>query len=109
MPKIRVTEVAKLPTGTARFQETVPALKAAYLAKVSEGKVTHVPNWNTAATEDGYTTTTTVSIWNNSTDYETFKNYVSSNYGAARQEYYYSIGKGHEGKNVGAIVTEQQE
>lgn len=109
MPKIRVTEVAKLPTGTARFQDTVPALKAAFLAKVSEGKVTSVPNWNTAATEDGYTTTTTVSIWNNSTDYEAFKNWVISNYGAARQEYYYSVCKGHEGKNVGAIVTEQQE
>ena len=109
MPKIRVTEVAKLPTGTARFQDTVPALKVAFLAKVSEGKVTGLPNWNTAVTEGGYTTITTVSIWNNSTDYQAFKNWVISNYGAARQEYYYSIGKGHEGKNVGAITTEQEE
>jgi len=109
MPKIRVTEVAKLPTGTARFQDTVPALKAAFLAKVSEGKVTSVPNWNTAATEDGYTTTTTVSVWNNSTDYEAFKNWVISNYNLAKSEYYHSVCKGHEGKNVGAIVTEQQE
>ena len=108
MPKMRVTEVAKLPTGTPRFQETVPALKAAYLAKVSEGKVTHVPNQDTVTTEAGYTTITTVSIWNDSTDYETFKNYVTSNYGAARQEYYYSVCKGH-AAGVGAITTEQQE
>lgn len=106
---MRITEVAKLPTGTARFQDTVPALKTAFLAKVSEGKVIAVPNWNTTVTEDGYTTITTVSVWNDSTDYQAFKNYVISNYGAARQEYYYSVSKGHEGKNVGAITTEQEE
>lgn len=109
MPKIRVTEVVKVPAGTARFQDTVPALKNAYLAKVSEGKVTSIPNYSTTITEDGYTTSTTISIWNNRADYEAFKNWGISNYGAAKSEYYFSVCKGHEGKNVGTVTTEQEE
>lgn len=108
MPKIRVTEVAKLPTGTARFQETAPALKAAFLSKVAEGKVAIIPNWNTTVTENGYTTTITECLWNNKDDYEQFKNWAISNYHLLKSEYYYSIFKDHNGK-TSVITTEQEE
>lgn len=107
MPRIQVVEIAKLPTGTARFQETVPALKNAYLAKVAEGKVTHLPQ-TIVNSGDGYTTTTTTSIWNNNADFQSFKNWVISNYGFLRSEYYYSVSKGHENKDVGANTTETE-
>jgi len=109
MPKIQVIETTKLPTGTARFQDTIPALKEAYLAKVTAGKVVHTPNYSSIVNHgDGYTTITTTSVWNNSSDLEEFKNFVHSNYSAARAEYYHSVCKGHEGKNVGTIYTETE-
>lgn len=107
MPKIRVKEIIKIPTGTPRFQETVPALKNAFLAKVSEGKVTHLPQ-EIVDHGDGYSTITTTSIWNNQNDYNIFKNWVIENYHLAKSEYYYSIGVGHPGK-VSQIITETEE
>ncbi|NDB57959.1 hypothetical protein EB001_05890 [bacterium] len=89
MPKYRVTEVIKLPIGTPRFQETIPALVTAYQTNVDAGKVTRVPS--TWVDADGYRTTTTSSIWNRLDEYETFKTFVLDNYTCLQAEYYYSI------------------
>lgn len=110
MPKIRVTEVTKLPTGTARFPDVTPSLKEAYLAKVAEGKVTHIPNYSSTVDHgDGYTTTTTTSIWNNRSDYEAFKSWVDSNYRCAKTEYYYSIQREHDTVKLSQVITETEE
>ena len=106
MPKIRVTEVVKLPTGTPRFPDVIPALKEALQVKIAEGKVTLLPQ--TWVNENGYTTTTTVNLWNNKSDYEAFRNWVVENYTLARTEYYYYAGMGHEGKTSYKVtVTEE--
>ena len=108
MPKMRITEVATLPTGCARFQDTVPELKNAFLAKVAEGKVVSLPNWSTVTSADGFTTTTTVSVWNDKADFETFKNWVLANYSTLRAEYYYEVFKNQDSKAT-VITTEQEE
>jgi len=106
MPKIRVTEVIKLPTGTPRFQDTVPAIAVAYQAKVTEGKVTRVPStW--VNHPDGCTTTTTTSIWNSMSDYEVFRDDFQNNYTCLQAEYYYSITShpDNRGKNLTKTIT----
>lgn len=105
---MRITEVATLPEGCARFQDTVPELKNAFLVKVAEGKVVSVPNWSTVTTAEGFTTTTTVSVWNNKADYEAFKNYVIANYSTLKAEYYYEVFKNQDSK-ASVITTEQEE
>lgn len=90
MPRLKVTEIVKLPTGTARFPEVTPALKTAYAAKVAEGKVTPVPQ-SIIDHGDGYTTTTTASIWINEAEYQAFRNYHDTNFKFARDEYYNAI------------------
>lgn len=108
MPKIRVKEIAKIPTGTPRFQDTVPALRNAFLAKKAEGKVTHLPQeWVDHG--DGFTTITTTSIWNNVNDYEAFKNWAIENYHHAKSEYYYAVRNLANGKGVTTAVTETEE
>jgi hypothetical protein len=75
---------------------------------VSEGKVTHLPQ-EIVDHGDGYTTTTTTTIWNNQNDYNTFKDWAIANYHLLKSEYYYSIGIGHAGKGVAQVVTETEE
>ena len=93
---MRITEVATLPEGCARFQDTVPELKNAFLVKVAEGKVVSLPNWSTVTSAEGFTTTTTVSVWNDKADYETFKNWVIANYSTLKAEYYYEVFRFHD-------------
>lgn len=109
MPKMRVTEINKLPTGTARFPDVTPALKEAYLAKVAEGKVTHLPQ-TVINHGDGYTTTTTVSVWNNKSDWETFKTWAETNFRLAKSEYYFAIHKEHHAiTTLSQQITESEE
>jgi len=90
MPKIRVVTVLSLPEGTPTFSDITPALKNAYLAKVAEGKVTHLPqSW--VDNGNGWRTTTTTSIWNTRSDYEEFVNFFETNYRMLQDEYYHAI------------------
>ena len=106
MPKIRVTEVVKMPTGTARFPDVTPAVKEALQVKIAEGKVVLSPT-QTVVNEDGYTTTTTVNVWNNRSDYESFKNWFAENYTLAKNEYYYYASLGHSEYSYSYTETEE--
>jgi hypothetical protein len=108
MPKYRVTFVTKLPTGTPRFSDATPAVKEAYLAKVAEGKVIPQPG-SYVNHGDGYTTTTTINVWNNKSDYESFKSWFDSNYTFENTEYYYSIQREHDTVQLSQVTTATEE
>ena len=95
MPKIRVVEVCKLPEGVARFQSTVPELKSKTDEAIAAGKLIQVPNWNTTVTANGFTTTTTVQVWNNKDEYEAFTNEIKEKYSFLKAEYYHTVCKGY--------------
>jgi hypothetical protein len=101
MPKIRVVTTITLPAGTASFADSTPALKTAYLAKVAEGKVEHLPQ-SSVNHSNGWVTTTTTNIWNTRSDYEEFVNFFETNYRMLQEEYYHPI---HTARPTGVITA----
>jgi len=85
MPKIRIIETAKLPTGKVRFVETQPALREKFEEARNQGKVTTLPQ--EYSNEGDLRVVKTTTLWNNKSDYEIFQTWYDGKYLALGREY----------------------